>query len=103
VLSIHDPQLDYEIRRPLLGYPSLVYRISQRRAGSARRPQALNKGRELGLPDPDVVALEIEVAVVDPALGEEVAYRTLYATTREFPAGGTSPLASATLSRTKPT
>ena len=50
------------------------------------------KARELGLPDPDVVTLEIEVAVADPALGEKLTYRTLYVTSRQFPTDATQPL-----------
>ncbi len=58
----------------------------------ADAPQAQAEGRELGLPDPDVTTLEIEVSVFDPALDEELAYRRLYTTTREFPADGADAL-----------
>ena len=89
-----DPQLSYEVRRPLLGYPSLVYTgyPNAEQVLLADRAPALEEGRELGLPDPDVFEVEIEVAVADPALGEDLAYRRLYVTTRRFPADATLPL-----------
>jgi hypothetical protein len=89
-----DPQLTYEVRRPLLGYPSLVYTgfPNAEQVLLAERAQALNEARELGMPDPDVVTLEIEVAVADPAIGEKLTYRTVYVTTRQFPTDATQPL-----------
>jgi hypothetical protein len=91
-LDPDEPQLRYEIRRPVLGYPSLVYtgfpNAEQGLIADAALAQV--EGREVGLPDPDVATLEIEVAVADPALSEELAYRSLYTTAREFPRDGGS-------------
>ena len=89
-----DPQLTYEVRRPLLGYPSLVYAgfPNAEQVLLAEQAQALNEARELGLPDPDVVTLEIEVAVADPAIGGKLTYRPLYVTSRRFPTDTTQPL-----------
>ena len=93
-LDPDQPQLSYQVRRPVLGYPSLVYTgfPNAEQALLADAPQAQAEGRELGLPDPDVTSLEIEVAVFDPSLDEEHAYRRLYTTTREFPADGADAL-----------
>jgi hypothetical protein len=93
-LDAETPQTTYRVRRPVLGYPALVY------AGVADAeallladvPLAKAEKREVGLPDPDVAALEIEVAVLDPAVGEEPGYRTLYTATRAFPADAASTL-----------
>ena len=91
------PQTSYQIHRPVLGYPALVY------TGFPNAEQALIddvlqakvEGREVGLPDPDVETLEIQVAVHDPGLDGEVAFRTLYTATRKFPDDAAAALALA--------
>jgi hypothetical protein len=70
--------------RPRLSGPSL-HRIPECRAGAHRRCAARQAGSEVGLPDPDVETLEIQVAVRDPGLDDDVGFRTLYTATRKFP------------------
>lgn len=89
------PQTSYKVSRPVLGYPALVY-TGFRDAEQAlvdEVPQAKAEGREVGLPDPDVETLEIQVAVRDPGLEEGSAFRTLYTATRKFPHNAASELA----------
>ncbi len=90
-----EPRTSYQVRRPLLGYPSLVYTDfpDAEQALLDDEASAREEGRELGLPDPDVTMLEIEVSVLDPKAGEEPQFRTLYTVTRGFPQNSSSPLA----------
>jgi len=86
------------MRRPLLGYPSVVF--------TGRYPDAvadliadvaiaINEKREVGLPDPDVESVEILVEVkaleMDMLLRQNTnsreSYARLYTTKRFFPAG----------------
>ncbi|HEY4241126.1 MAG TPA: hypothetical protein VGM88_14990 [Kofleriaceae bacterium] len=74
------------IARPPLAYPTLLYA-----AGSGVRDTlvaARAAGRELSLPDPDAVAVEIAVKArlpaFDPAAGDD-GYETLYTTRRAYP------------------
>ena len=87
-------QTSYLVRRPVLGYPSLVFAgVADAEALLlADLPKAQAEERELGLPDPDVATVEIEVAVRDPAATERSGYRTLYTTGRAFPADANRPL-----------
>ena len=79
------PVTHVSVRRPLLGYPDLVFTgFANARADLlADAPHAQAEQREPGVPDPDVTTLRIEVEVRDPASDD---YLPLYATTREFPA-----------------
>lgn len=91
------PQTSYQIHRPVLGYPALVY-TGFRNAEQALIddvPQAKVEGREVGLPDPDVETLEIQVAVRDPGLDKDAAFRPLYTATRKFPDDAAAALALA--------
>jgi len=79
------PVTHVSVRRPLLGYPDLVF-TGFANAGAALladAPHAQTEQREPGVPDPDVTTLRIEVEVRDPASGDHL---PLYTTTREFPA-----------------
>ncbi len=89
-----EPRTSYQVRRPLLGYPSLVYTDLSDAEQQLLADEALarEEGRELGLPDPDVTILEIEVAVLDPKAADEPRFRTLYTTTRAFPSNLSSAL-----------
>ena len=81
------PQTSYQIHRPVLGYPALVYTgfPNAEQALIADVPTAKAERREVGLPDLDVTTLEIQVAVRDPGLDGDVAFRTLYTANRKFP------------------
>jgi hypothetical protein len=81
------PQTSYKIRRPVLGYPALVYTgfPDAEQAVIDDAPAAKAERRVAGLPDPDIETLEIQVGVRDPGLAEDVAFRTLYTATRRFP------------------
>lgn len=87
------PPAAITLRRPLLGYPTVVFTDVAGAEALLRAdlPAAKLAGREVGLPDPDVAAAEIEVQVrmpgFDPAGGED-GYRTVYSTVRPFPAAG---------------
>ena len=94
------PQTAYTINRPLLGYPDLVFTgfpdaISVLLADI---PAAAAAGRNVGLPDPDVVTLRVDVEVrqldTDAAAitaTDFTPFALLYTTTRDFP---TDPAAS---------
>ena len=85
-----NPQTTFKVRRPVLGYPSIVF------AGAANAETALvadvaaaaAEGREVGLPDPDVATLEIAVEVRDPTVEGANSFRALYTATRPFPPAG---------------
>ena len=86
-----DPPSAYTIRRPLLGYPAVLYTqlASAESQLLADIPTAKDEGRPPGLPDPDVTRLRIDVSVAslefDPGnLGGAVPRQHLYSTFREF-------------------
>jgi hypothetical protein len=78
------------IRKPRLGYPAYVYAGGKASDLIADLPIAAAQNRGVGLPDPDVALLQIEAQVQCP--GEDTGFRTLYTTTRPFPAGPDDPL-----------
>jgi hypothetical protein len=96
------PQTTYQIARPLLNYPAVVYAGVPNAVTAllADLPSASAAGREAGLPDPDAVQVSIEVQVRqlagDAAIfvpGDDHApYSLLYTTTRDFPADPTQML-----------
>ncbi|MFI5117766.1 MAG: hypothetical protein ACHP8B_13830 [Terriglobales bacterium] len=89
------PQTLYTIQRPRLGYPDLVFTGFPNAVVEllADVPSAKAQKRDVGLPDPDVVTLRIDVEV--RALDHDAAaitatdhtpFALLYTTTRDFPA-----------------
>jgi hypothetical protein len=81
------------VHRPLMGYPQYVFAGGSVADLLADLPAASAEGRPVGLPDPDVDAVEIEVSVAFPgAAGTGDDYRVLYQATRPFPAAVTDPL-----------
>lgn len=89
------PQSTYSIQRPRLGYPDLVFTGYPGAIAAllADIPSAKADQRDVGLPDPDVVALGIDVEVRqldhDAAAitaTDHMPYALLYSTTRDFPA-----------------
>lgn len=98
------PQTMYEIPRPLLNYPAVEFAGIPNAASAvlADMPAAGAAGREAGLPDPDAVALSIEVQLRCLAMDaasfitdndDHAAFTLLYTTRRAFPADPTQPLA----------
>ena len=89
-----NPQTTYDIARPLLGYPALVFtQLPNAEAKlQADAPVAKTEGREIGYPDPDVTTLEIVIEVRDRLIDEPSAFRTMYVATRDFPDEPTGPL-----------
>ena len=94
-----DPQTRYSIQRPRLGYPDLVFTGYPNAIAAllADLPKAKAEQRDVGLPDPDVVSLGIDVEVrqldQDAAAitsTDHMPYRLLYSTTRDFPADPTA-------------
>lgn len=88
-----------EIKRPLLGYPAVVYTNKYQVAGLdpiqlLKDASAAFKGKSaFGIADPDVTNIEVRVEVemlkmdnLKSRTGKEN-YATLYKTTRSFPAG----------------
>jgi hypothetical protein len=90
----------YAVLRPLLGYPGLVFTDFPNAAAKllADVPAAKVDKRIVGLPDPDVTILRIDVAVgsleFDPAnqFRRGVPVVSLYTTSRPFPADPTQPV-----------
>ena len=78
------------VRRPLLGYPAYVYAGGAATDLVADLPQAAAEHRAVGLPDPDVVEVAIELSVAFP--GSDGGFRSIYTTSRSFPAGAGDPL-----------
>lgn len=78
------------VRRPLLGYPEYVFAGGAAADLLADLPQATTDSRAVGLPDPDVTSVEIQVQVEFP--GADGGFLTVYTTTRPFPAGPNEPL-----------
>lgn len=94
------PPTNYQVVRPLLGYPSLLYTGLDHAYDLllADLPSATVAQREPGYPDPDVVEVQIDVAVKAPELdnfasrsGRE-SYYHLFTTHRSFPADVTAPI-----------
>ena len=94
-----NPQTMYSIQRPRLGYPDLVFTGYPNAIAAllADIPNAKAQQRDVGLPDPDVVSLGIDVEVRQ--LDQDAAaitatdhspYGLLYSTTRDFPADPTA-------------
>lgn len=84
------PVSQLSVQRPLLGYPQYVFTGATDAVANllADIPAATAEGRAVGLPDPDVVNLQVRVQVADLAFvngttGED--WDTLYTTTRAFP------------------
>ena len=90
----------YEIFRPRLGYPALVYTglPSAYDLLLADFPAATTEKRETGYPDPDVSHVRIEVEVKAPEMdvflsfNNRDAYYRLFSTTRKFPDDLTEPM-----------
>jgi hypothetical protein len=85
-----NPTTQLSIRRPRLGYPAYIYAGGAAADLIADLPNATAGNRAVGLPDPDVSQVQVEVQVQCP--GEDTGFRTLYVTTRPFPAGPDDPL-----------
>lgn len=85
-----NPQTTFKVRRPVLGYPSLVFTgfANADNALVADIAAAAAEAREVGLPDPDVTTLEIGVEVRDPAAEGTNSFRTIYTATRPFASSG---------------
>ena len=85
------PPAAITLRRPLLGYPAVVLTGLAGAEALLRAdvPAAKLAAREVGLPDPDVIAAEIEVQVRMPGFDPSGpdGYRTVYSAVRPFPAG----------------
>ncbi|HTH99604.1 MAG TPA: hypothetical protein VL752_01555 [Acidisoma sp.] len=96
------PQTSYQIARPLLNYPAVVFTGLANAVESllADLPNAIAAGREAALPDPDAISLTIQVQVRQLVNDAEIyvegddpaPYSLLYQTTREFPADSSQPL-----------
>ncbi|TGB02555.1 hypothetical protein [Streptomyces sp. MZ04] len=90
----------YQIRRPLLGYPDVVYTGLPNAMDLllADAPAAEAAHREAALPDPDVTHLRIDVlvrtTVGDPAADSDMGlpYEPLYSVHREFAPAADQPL-----------
>lgn len=86
VVAVPDaPPASLEIRRPLLGYPAIVFAGGSAADVLADMPAANGEQRAPALPDPDVDRLEIEVQVESPGAVARDGFITLYTTTRPFP------------------
>lgn len=82
------------IHRPRMGYPEYVFAGGSAADLLADLPAAKAAGRPVGLPDPDVTAVQVAVSVAFPGSADTVGddYELLYTATRPFPAGATQPL-----------
>lgn len=82
------------VRRPLMGYPEYVLAGGSAADMLADLSAAAAAGRAVGLPDPDVDAVQVEVSVAFPGPADSPGdnYQVLYQATRPFPAGGADPL-----------
>jgi hypothetical protein len=85
-----NPTTQLSIRRPRLGYPGYVYAGGAAADLIADLPNAAAGNRAVGLPDPDVALVRVEVLVQCP--GEDTGFRSVYTTTRPFPPGPDDPL-----------
>jgi hypothetical protein len=98
--DVEAPRLSYEVYRPRLGYPTLLFTGTPNAFGllEADRPNAIVEHREVGHPDPDVTSVRVEVDVKAPKLDSILApdrreaYYALFSTTRSFPTDETDPL-----------
>jgi len=84
--AIPDPAIapsTLTVERPRLGYPAYVFAGGSAADILADLPRATAERRGIGLPDLDVLAVEIEVQVAQA--GQASGYLTLYTTTRSFP------------------
>ena len=79
-----------DVRRPLLGYPAYVFAGGAPADLIADMAVAQTEKRGVGLPDPDVLSVEITVEVDDPS--GSGGFLQLYKTTRSFPADATKTL-----------
>jgi hypothetical protein len=86
-----NPPTQITLTRPLLGYPEFVFTgavADPVAALTADLPAAKSEGREVGLPDPDVTAVQITVEArglaFDPQ-ASDAGYQPIYQTTRAFP------------------
>ncbi|MCW3097917.1 MAG: hypothetical protein JWL77_3535 [Chthonomonadaceae bacterium] len=94
------PPTQVHLLRPLLGYPEYVFTGAPNAVADliADIPAASAVEREVGLPDPDVAAVQITVEVRALGLdeqaggGTDVGYHPVYTTTRPFPDDPTAPL-----------
>lgn len=80
-----NPAAAVKVHRPLLGYPAYVYAGGTAADLLGDLAPAQVEHRAVGLPDPDVNEVEIDVQVEFP--GQTGGFMTLYRTTRAFPAG----------------
>jgi hypothetical protein len=82
------------VRRPLMGYPEYVFAGGSAADMLADLPAAAAANRAVGLPDPDVDAVQAEVSVAFPGPADSTGdnYQVLYQATRPFPPGATDPL-----------
>ncbi|MCU1265455.1 MAG: hypothetical protein JWM21_1773 [Acidobacteria bacterium] len=94
------PPTAYEVSRPFLGYPSLLYTglANAFNLLVADLPSAMAAKREPGYWDPDVAQIQIDVSVKAPEMdnlasksGKE-SYYHLFTTHRSFPADLTQPI-----------
>jgi hypothetical protein len=85
-----NPPGSLTVRRPLLGYPAYVFAGGSATDLVADLPAASAGNRAVGLPDPDVDAVEIVVSVAFP--GDQDIYRVLYQAVRPFPDAPGDPL-----------
>ncbi len=97
------PPAQIHLLRPLLGYPEYAFTGTPNAESDliADIPAAKAAKREVGLPDPDVTMVQIELQVralgLDdtPGGGTKSGYHTVYTTTRSFPNDPAVPLALA--------
>ena len=90
----------YQVFRPLLGYPDILYTDTPNVVGdlTAQTAQAQVERREPALPDPDATQIRIDVSVQtlarDPLARSTAAqaFVPVYSTTRDFPADSSQPL-----------
>jgi hypothetical protein len=76
---------ELKLRRPLLAYPACVYAGGSAADVLADIADAAADNRPVGLPDPDVTQVEVELQVAFP--GADDGFRTVYTTTRDLPNG----------------
>jgi hypothetical protein len=99
-LSADGRKAGYAVFRPLLGYPGLVFAgfPDARAKLIADVPAAKADARIVGLPDPDVTILRIDIAVGNPEFDPANQFQRgvpvvlLYTTSRPFPADPAAPL-----------
>lgn len=90
----------WDVRRPLLGYPDIVFSgvSDAMKQLLDDAPQAKRDEREAALPDPDVTHLQVDVLTRtltgDPAADSDTArpYVPLYSVQKPFPADASQPL-----------